>query len=134
MICVMLADDNEPLRRAIGELLEMTDGVLVVGEAANGFEAVEMATQLWPDVLIMDDKMPQLSGLEAARQLLRVAPDTRILLISGSELTDYLNGLPDNVKGYCAKMELFERLAELIQEIYAGRLYFPTLATLALPK
>jgi DNA-binding NarL/FixJ family response regulator len=128
MIRVMLADDNAALRRAIRDLLEMSEGILVVGEVSNGLEAVEIATQLRPDVLIMDGKMPQLPGLEAACQLATAVPDTRVLLISGSELADYLDDLPANVKGYCSKMELFERLAEIIQEIHAGCLYFPTLA------
>jgi DNA-binding NarL/FixJ family response regulator len=132
MIRVMLADDNEPFRRGLRDLLEMTGEVLVVGEASNGLEAVEMATRLLPDVLIMDDKMPELTGLEAARQLATVVPVTRVLLISGRELADYLDAqLPANVKGYCPKMDLFKQLPAAIREIHGGRRYFPTLSALA---
>jgi DNA-binding NarL/FixJ family response regulator len=130
MIRVMLADDNEALRRAIRDLLELSGGFGVVGDAATGLEALAMAIRLTPDVLILDCQMPDLHGLEVARRLAVVAAGIRILILSGSELDQPGNHLPNNIKGYCVKMDLFDRLPQAVMEIYRGHLYFPTLATL----
>ena len=82
-IRVLIADDYVPFRVMLRYLLDGEDGVEVVGEAADGQEAVEMAHDLEPDVIMLDLAMPRLSGWEAIPLLRQVAPDTKIIVLSG---------------------------------------------------
>lgn len=79
--CVLIVDDNEAVRGAVRAILE-SNGLEVCGEASDGIEAVEKATELQPDVVILDVKMPKMNGIEAATILKRRLPTTRILLMS----------------------------------------------------
>src|SRR6266403_225468 len=81
-ITVLLADDHTVVREGLRALLDATPDIKVVGEADNGRLAVQMAQKLQPDVVVMDVVMPQLNGVEATRQVIRDAPDSKVLVLS----------------------------------------------------
>src|SRR4051794_18458539 len=82
-IRVLIVDDHAVLRQALRHLLEGQGGIEVVGDAANGREAVDMSEQLSPDVVLMDTVMPGLNGIEATRQIRRRQPKTKVLILTG---------------------------------------------------
>ena len=82
MIRVLLADDHDLVRIGIKHLLESHHGFRVVGEARNGEEAIALATEYTPDVILMDVSMPKMGGLEATEKLLRINPDFKIIVLS----------------------------------------------------
>ena len=84
-IRVLLCDDVETMRIALRAVLDLHDGVEVVGEARNGVEAIELASSLQPDVVLLDVTMPGKDGLEALPELRSVAPDARVVILSGHE-------------------------------------------------
>ena len=80
---VLICDDNEAVRALVGIIVDRALGLTVVGEAADGDEAIVEATRLQPDVIILDLAMPRLSGLEAIPVLRRIAPGAQIIVFSG---------------------------------------------------
>jgi DNA-binding NarL/FixJ family response regulator len=85
---ILVADDHPSVRRFVCGVLEAEEGWLVCGEATNGREAVEMAVHLKPDVVILDLSMPELNGLEAARQILKTIPQTDVVILTLHEGED----------------------------------------------
>jgi DNA-binding NarL/FixJ family response regulator len=81
-IRVVIADDHNVVRKGIRELLTDEGDIVVVGEARNGQEAVDLAMALRPDVVVMDINMPELSGVEATRQIRAAAPEVRVLALT----------------------------------------------------
>ena len=79
---IFIADDHEVVRKGLISLLEAQPGWEVCGEAGDGREAVEKASELKPDITILDIGMPSLNGLEATRQILKVNPDAKILVLT----------------------------------------------------
>ena len=79
---ILLADDNEPFRRRVRQLLGKTSGVELVGEAGDGEEALRLAGALQPDIVIMDVVMPRLNGIEAARRIRREWPSIKVIAMS----------------------------------------------------
>jgi len=92
MIRVLLADDQTMLRAGLRTILDACDGIAVVGEAADGRQAVEAAQRLRPDVVLMDVRMPGMDGLQAARQLaaLDLDPPVRVLVLTTFDLDEYV--------------------------------------------
>ena len=88
-IRVLIADDQELLRAGFRKLLDAEDAITVVGEAADGTEAVAMATQLAPDVVLMDIRMPRLDGLEATRRLTG-STGVKVLILTTYDLDEYV--------------------------------------------
>src|SRR5262245_35856330 len=91
-IRVLIVDDHAVLRQALRHLLAGRDGIEVVGDAANGRDAVEMAEKLQPDVVLMDTVMPGLNGIEATRQIRRRQPKTRVLILTGYMEDEQISG------------------------------------------
>jgi len=123
-ITVVLVDDHMLIRQGVRVLLEAEDDIAVVGEAQDGRQAVEMATKLRPEVVVMDIAMPLLNGIEATRQILRVAPETRVLILSAhsdEEYVDRVTGL--GAAGYVLKQSSLEDLATAIRTAKAGKTY-----------
>jgi YesN/AraC family two-component response regulator len=112
MKSILIADDNRFIRRCISQLLENEDDLEVCGEAENGRDAVEMAQRLHPDAILLDLAMPIMNGLDAARLLSRLMPQTTLILFSG-----YSSELPDpeaRSAGFAAQVSKSENIATLI--------------------
>jgi DNA-binding NarL/FixJ family response regulator len=90
MIRVVLADDQALVREGFRMILEAQEDIEVVGEAANGHEAVRIARDLAPDVVLMDIRMPELDGLEATRRVLAGCDQTRVLVLTTFDLNEYV--------------------------------------------
>jgi DNA-binding NarL/FixJ family response regulator len=133
-IRVLIADDHAILREGIRALLKTTEDVEVVGEAADGRQAVELTLRLQPDVVLMDVAMPGLGGLEAALQLRRERPETSILVLTQYEDKEYLRRfLAAGVSGYLLKRTEGTELVAAIRAVARGGLVLdPLLAKEAL--
>ena len=103
---VLVADDHAILRQGIKSMLEARLGWQVVGEAANGREAVEKAARLKPDIVLLDITMPELNGIEATRQILKVAPEAQILILTMHESEKTMREvLQAGARGYVLKSD-----------------------------
>ena len=103
-LSILLADDHAVVRNGFRHILAAEWDMEVVGEASNGREAVDMAEQLKPDVVVMDVTMPELNGIEATRRLLQVSPKTRVLALSMHKDSVYVREiLRAGAKGYLLK-------------------------------
>jgi DNA-binding NarL/FixJ family response regulator len=87
---VLIADDQALVRLGFRKLLESEPGLQVVGDAADGLEAIQLARRLRPDVVLMDIRMPRLDGLAATRQVLDLATGTRVLILTTYDLDEYV--------------------------------------------
>src|SRR5258708_4575513 len=122
-IHVLLADDHAVGREGLRGLLEL-DGLKVEGEAPNGQEAIKAAATAQPDVAILDLTMPQLNGLDAAREVLRVSPKTKTLMLTMHDEDRYvLEALRAGVKGYVLKTQASTELAQAVREVMRGGIY-----------
>jgi DNA-binding NarL/FixJ family response regulator len=120
---ILLADDCPTVRRGVRSLLERED-LEVVGEADNGREAVVLASLLQPDVAVLDWSMPELNGLEAARQIHRCCATTRVVLLTVHTSEDQIvEAMRAGVLGYVVKAEAPEHLVAAIAEVLRGRIY-----------
>jgi DNA-binding NarL/FixJ family response regulator len=129
-ITVLLADDHMIVREGLKKLLEAESDIEVVGEAANGRKAVELAQKLHPAVVVMDIAMPQLNGLEATRQILKAAPDVKVLILSAHSDDAYVESVTAlGAVGYLIKQTSAHFLSEAIREVQKGKTFFsPTVA------
>lgn len=129
-ITVPLAEDHNIVREGLKSLLSAESDIRVVGEAANGREAVKLAYELRPDVVVMDIAMPLLNGLEATRQILRRAPATRILILSAHNDEAYVEQvLSLGAKGYLLKQSSAHVLSEAVREVHRGNVYLSPAVT-----
>ena len=125
VVRILLADDHTVMRAGLRLLLERHDNFEVVGEAADGREAVEIAAAQKPDVVVMDVAMPHLNGVEAARQILSRNPDTAIVMLSMHSDESYvLRSLKAGARGYLLKDSAEADLIAAIQDIVEGRSFF----------
>ena len=103
-ISVLLADDHSVLRDGLAALLGAQDGMTVVAHAQDGREAVRKATELKPDVVIMDIVMPELDGIEATRLVRKSSPLTQVVILSMYSTTEHIfRALQAGAKGYLLK-------------------------------
>jgi DNA-binding NarL/FixJ family response regulator len=120
---ILLADDHEIFRQGLRALLER-EGFQVSGEAADGHAAIQMATQLTPDVAVVDLAMPLLNGLDAAREITRVSPRTRTILLTMHAEDPYVaRALQAGIRGYVLKSQAAEDLVQAIREVARGAVY-----------
>jgi DNA-binding NarL/FixJ family response regulator len=129
-ITVLLAEDHMVVREGLRRLLEAERDIAVVGEAATGRQAVELALKLRPAVVVMDIAMPLLNGLEATRQILKTVPGTRILILSAHSDDAYISDATDSgAMGFLLKQASAHVLAEGIREVNRGKVFFgPSIA------
>ena len=122
-ISLILADDHPIFRQGLKALLEK-EGFNVLAEGTDGSEAVSLAGKLNPDVVVMDFSMPRLNGLEAAREILRVSPRTKVVILSAHREEQYVvEAMNAGVKGYVLKSEAVTELALAIEEAWQGNAY-----------
>jgi DNA-binding NarL/FixJ family response regulator len=122
-IRILIADDHPIVRQGLTDLFIPRNGMEVVGEAQNGLEAVEMAQELQPDVIVLDLVMPQLNGADAARQIITENPDAKILILTSFGETEHLEGtLRAGVLGYVLKDSPPDYLLQAIRSVNQGQL------------
>jgi len=120
-ITVLLADDHVLVRQGTRELLEREEDLEVVGEAGDGVEAVELAAELHPDVVIMDIAMPKLSGIDATRRIKATQPDSAVLILSAYDDDQYIFALLEaGAAGYLLKDVPAQELVDAIRAVYVG--------------
>ncbi len=127
---ILLADDHVLFREAMRKAIELTEGLTVVGEVGDGVELMEFLTHTRPELIILDVTMPNLSGLEAAREIKKLYPEVKILILSMHKSMGCLKGaLLVGVNGYMLKEDAFQDLVAAIETIRSGKGYFsPRLA------
>ncbi len=122
---IVLADDHQLFRAGVANLLQKEEGFEVVGTAKDGEEAIRLARQLLPDVIVMDIHLPGSDGISATRQILSEYPDAKILALSNFETEDYVvNMLRSGAKGYILKEAPMDELVLAIKTIANGSSYF----------
>ena len=120
MTSVLLADDQALVRSGFRLILELA-GLDVVGEAGDGAEAVELATRLAPDVVLMDIRMPELDGIEATRRIGAAGLDTRVLVLTTFNLDEYVyEALRAGASGFLLKDVGREQLVDAVRTVAAG--------------
>ena len=123
-IKVLVVDDHTLVRDGIRALLALVADIEVVGEAANGKEALGKIKQLAPDVVLMDLAMPVMGGLDATRRIRREFPGTRVLALTQYDDSEYVIPLIEaGARGFVTKMAAFSELASAIQVVYSGGSY-----------
>lgn len=120
---VLLADDHVIVRQGLRQLL-IQEGYNVVGEATDGREAVRLAQELHPDIAIVDLAMPILNGLDATRQILKVSPSTKAIVLTLQKEGQYATeAFRAGIKGYVVKTYGATELCKAIQEVIRGSIY-----------
>ena len=130
-IRVLITDDHTLVRDGIRALLALAADIEVVGEAANGKEALERVKELAPDVVLMDLAMPIMGGLDATRRIRKEFPGTKVLVLTQYDDSDYVIPVIEaGARGFVTKMSAFSDIASAIQAVYRGESYLsPSAAT-----
>jgi DNA-binding NarL/FixJ family response regulator len=120
-IRVLLADDQDIIRTGLTIILNHQADIDVVGQAADGIEAVDLAKQLQPDVILMDIKMPRLNGIQATRQIMAALPRTQIIILTTYDTDDWVfDGIRAGAVGYLLKDTSGDNLAEAVRGALRG--------------
>jgi len=128
-IRVVIADDHAIVRQGIRQVLDGSEGIQVVGEAADGIEAFSRAQELVPDVVVLDVSMPGESGLDVAKRLKRAQPATRVLMLSVYDNTEFvLEAVRAGADGYLLKDSSPSELRGAIRKVVAGESAFSAAA------
>jgi DNA-binding NarL/FixJ family response regulator len=118
---VLIADDDDLVRDGLGAILSSDETIEVVGEAANGRHAIDRARWLRPDIVLMDVRMPDLDGISATREVLAVAPETKVVILTTFEQDDYIFGaLKAGASGFLLKRTPRADLITAIKAVAAG--------------
>lgn len=129
-ITIFLADDHGIVREGLRLLLNAQPDIHVVGEAANGREAVHKVARLHPDIAILDIAMDELNGIEAARKIHETCPDTKIIILSMYASSEHIyRALKAGARGYVLKETAAEELINAVHAVYAGQRFLTTKVT-----
>lgn len=128
-IRILLADDHDLVRRGLRPLIESEWGWEICGEAKNGREAVAMAEELKPDIVVLDVGMPELNGVDAARQIKRALPGTEILILTGQESEGLVHQiLAAGARGYLLKTDAGAQIIPAIKALCEHKPYLTSAA------
>ena len=121
MIRVLLVDDQTLIRQGIRLLLEIETGIQVVGQAADGQQALEQVEALHPDVVLMDVRMPEMDGVAATREITKRFPEVKVIILTTFEDDETVfEGLKAGARGYLLKDISSEEMAEAVRKVAAG--------------
>ena len=122
---ILIADDHELVRKGLRAVLESQPGWKVCGEAINGRQAVELAKQLGPDVIVLDVTMPELNGLEATRQILKAIPQAEVLILTMHESEKLVSEvLTAGAHGYILKADTSRLLVSAVELLAQHQPFF----------
>lgn len=125
-IRVMVADDHPIMRNGLKDALDAEEDLEVVGQASDGVEAVRMAEQVAPDVIVMDVMMPGKDGVDACRDIMEALPATQVLMFTASSAEDaVVEAVAAGATGYLQKHSGPEELADVIRDVARGHLRVP---------
>ncbi len=120
-ISVLLVEDHHVVRKGISYLLSLEEDIDLVGEAEDGNEAVKMAKDLCPDVVVMDITMPNLNGIDAVKQIKKAIPETKVMILTMHTREQYIRqALREGASGYLLKESTQEELANAIRTVHKG--------------
>ena len=123
-IRVLIADDHDLFREGLRMLLAQDRGIMVVGEATDGFKALSLTESLQPDILLLDVRMPELGGLEVLPKIRATCPMTKVLILSGFPEDEFIaSALELGAKGFLLKTLTHKDLLKAIHATYAGELW-----------
>jgi DNA-binding NarL/FixJ family response regulator len=123
-ITCLIVDDHEVVREGLRLSLSRASNIRVVGEASDGASAIDLVERRKPDVVIMDVRMPGMDGLEATKEILKLAPETAVLIFTAfSERSLLARGLDSGAKGYILKEAPHETLLRAIERLATGEGY-----------
>jgi len=122
--CILLADDHILLRQGIKKIIETSEDMLVVGEAGDGFELLEVLRKITPHMVILDISMPKMGGVEATRKIKAAYPEVKILILSMHKDKEYLyHVFSAGAEGYLLKEDTDTELFSAIESIRKGGIY-----------
>ena len=125
-IRVLLADDHSIMRQGLNSMLEQSEEFEVVGQARDGAEAVQAASELVPDVVVMDVMMPNMNGVEACREIMESQPDTRVVMLTASTEEDaVIEAVAAGATGYLQKVSGKDQLLNALRLVAGGNLRLP---------
>ena len=125
-IRVLLADDHSIVREGLESMLKDSGEFEVVGQARDGVEAVKAASELSPDVIVMDVMMPGMDGVEACREIMESAPGTRVVMLTASIEEDaVIEAVAAGATGYLQKLSGMDRLLSTLKLVAAGEMPVP---------
>ena len=124
MIKIVVVDDHDLVRTGISRMLEDVSGLKVIGQAASGEEALKLAREIEPDVILMDVKMPGIGGLEATRKLQRTNPDINVIAVTVCEEEPFPSKLLQaGASGYLTKGAALDEMVKAIRVVQSGQRY-----------
>jgi DNA-binding NarL/FixJ family response regulator len=124
-ITIFLADDHAVVRDGLRVLLEAQPDIHVIGDAANGREAVRLVSQLCPDIVIIDIAMPELNGIEATQQIRQVCSETQVIVLSMHATIEHIfRALQAGAHGYLLKESAGVEVINAARTVHAGQRYF----------
>lgn len=117
-----MVDDNEPFRKFVASMLRDRKNLNVIGEAGDGLEAVRRAQALQPDLILLDIGLPDLNGLDAARQISKLAPNARIIFLTQESVSEVVSeALSLGAWGYVAKVQAGRELLVAVEMVMQGQ-------------
>jgi DNA-binding NarL/FixJ family response regulator len=124
---ILVVDDNEPFRHFVCSMVGKRAELQIVGEASDGLEAVNKSEELQPDLILLDIGLPSLNGIEAAKRICNLVPESKIIFLSQESSTDVVRGaLSMGAMGYVAKAKAASDLLTAIEAVVQGKQFVST--------